>query len=134
MDSSRMDYVRTDPETVPHLFRCPAGGCDLKTKGTRAIIHCDGEFWESPETNPRVLGPVPRFSNAWKRLYSMRMSIERLFRSFKHSRALEGHCLRGMRKISLHATLTALTFQATVLARLRAGDVERMRRMTVRVS
>ena len=129
-----MDYVRKNPETGHHLFRCPAGGCDLKTKGTKAITHCDEEFWESPETNPRVLGPVPRFSKAWKRLYSMRMSIERVFRSLKHSRALEGHCVRRMRKIALHATLSALTFQVTALAQLQAKDPDRMRRMTVRVA
>ena len=57
-----------------------------------------------------------------------------MFRSFKHSRALEGHCVRGMRKITLHATLTALTFQVTALARLQAKDPDRMRRMTVKVA
>ena len=62
------------------------------------------------------------------------MSIERIFRSLKHSRGLEGHCVRGLRKILLHATLSVLTFQATALARLRAGDGERMRQMTVKVA
>ena len=62
------------------------------------------------------------------------MSIERIFRSLKHSRGLEGHCVRGMRKITLHATLSVLTFQATTMARLRGGDVDRMRRMSVKVA
>ena len=62
------------------------------------------------------------------------MSIERIFRSLKHSRGLEGHCVRGMRKITLHATLSVLTFQATAMARLRAGDVDRMRQMSVKVA
>ena len=79
-----MDYVRTDPKTGHYLFRCCAGGCPLKTSGTKAITHCDTEVWE----DPRVLGPLPRFSSAWKRLYRQRMSIERIFRSLKHSRAL----------------------------------------------
>ena len=129
-----MEYVRTDPETRAHLFRCPAGGCPLRTEGTKAITHCDSEVWEQPGANLRVLGPLPRFLPAWKRLYSQRMSIERVFRSLKHSRALEGHCVMGMRKIRLHATLSALTFQATALARLRAGDEERMRQMGVKVA
>ena len=43
------------------------------------------------------------------------MSIERIYRSLKHSRGLEGHCVRGLRKITLHATLPTLTFQATAL-------------------
>ena len=41
---------------------------------------------------------------------------------------------RGLRKITLHATLSVQTFQATALARLRAGDPDRMRRMTVKVA
>ena len=134
MSGEAMEYVRTDQETNAHLFRCPAGGCPLRTGGTRAITHCDSEVWEQPETNLRVLGPLPRFSPAWKRLYRQRMSIERTFRSLKHSRGLEGHCMRGMRKILLHSTMSVLTFQATALARLRVEDSDRMRTMGVAVS
>ena len=134
MGGEAMDYVRTDPETGAHLFRCSAGRCPLKTQGTKATTHCDTEVWENPKNTLRILGPLPRFTAAWKRLYSQRMSIERIFRSLKHSRGLEGHCVRGMRKITLHATLSVLTFQATAMARLRAGDVDRMRRMSVKVA
>ena len=71
---------------------------------------------------------VPRASLLWKRQYSKRWSIERLFRSLKHSRNLEeGHCFRGMRKNLLHATLSMLTYSATALAHLNAGDGRRMR-------
>ena len=76
MGGETMEYVRTDQETGAHLFRCQAGGCPLKTEGTKAITHCDSEAWERPETNLRVLGPLPRFTAAWKRLYRQRMSIE----------------------------------------------------------
>ena len=129
-----MEYVRTDPETGAHLFRCQAGGCPLKTEGTRAVIHCDSEVWEAQDANLRVLGPLPRFTDAWKRLYRLRMSIERVFRSLKHSRGLEGHSVRGLRKITLQATLSVLTYQMTALARLRAKDPDRMRQMTVKVA
>ena len=129
-----MEYVRTDPETGHHLFRCPAGGCPLKQSGTKATTHCDSEVWEDPARNPRVLGPIPRFSERWKWLYSLRMSIERTFGSLKHSRGLEGHCARGLKKIRLQATMSVLTYQATVLGRLKAKDPDRMRRMRIRVS
>ena len=134
LGGAAMEYVRKDPATGAHLFRCPAKGCPLKTEGTKAVIHCDGEVWEGPEANLRVLGPLPRFTDAWKRLYRQRMSIERIYRSLKHSRGLEGHCVRGLRKITLHATLSALTFQATALARLQVGDHGRMRQMGVKVA
>ena len=129
-----MEYVRTDSKTGAHLFRCRGEGCPLITLGTRATTHCDSEVWERPEDNLRVLGPLPRFTAAWKRLYSQRMSIERIFRSLKHSRGLQGHCVMGMRKIKLLATLSVLTFQATALARLHAGDADRMRQMGVTVA
>ena len=128
-----MEYVRRDPETGAHLFRCPGKGCPLKKEGTKAVTHCDTEIWEEADANLRVLGPLPRFTETWKRLYSLRMSIERIFRSLKHSRGLEGHCARGLQKITLQATMSVLTFQMTALARLRAGDPDRMRRMRVKV-
>ena len=129
-----MNYVRTDPKTGHHLFQCPTEGCPLKTSGTKAVTHCDTETWEDPEVNPRVLGPLPRFSRAWKRLYAQRMSIERIFRSLKHSRGLEGHMVRGAKKIELLAMTSVLTYQATVLARLKAKDPDRMRRMTIKLA
>ena len=134
MSGKTMDYIRTDQKTGAHLFRCPAEGCPLKTQGTKAITHCDTEVWEEPQNNPRVLGPLPRFVPAWKRLYKQRMSIERVFRSLKHSRGLERHCVMGMRKIKLLAILSVLTFQATALNRLKAKDPDRMREMGVTVA
>ena len=134
MGGEAMEYIRRDPETGAHLFRCKDGGCPLRKEGTKAVRHCDSEMWEKPDANLRVLGPLPRFTDAWKRLYRQRMSIERTFRSLKHSRAMDGHCVRGMRKILLHATMSVLTYQATVLSRLRAGDVAGMRQMGVRVT
>ena len=134
MSGETMEYIRTDPETGAHLFRCRTEGCPLKTQGPKAITHCDTEVWERPEDNLRVLGPLPRFTAAWKRLYSQRMSIERIFRSLKHSRGLERHCVMGMRKIKLLATLSVLTFQATTLTRLKAKDPDRMRDMGVTVA
>ena len=134
MGKEPMEYVRTDPDTGHHLFRCRAEGCPLKTSGVKPIIHCDGEVWEDPQKNLRVIGVLPRSSRTWKRLYKRRMSIERIFRSLKHSRALECHMVRGMKKIALHATMSLLTYQATALARVKAGDFDRMRTMRVRVA
>lgn len=129
-----MDYIRTDPNTGHHLFRCPPEGCPLQERLNPALHRCDHEVWEDPYDNLRVIGILPRASKKWKRLYRRRMSIERIFRSLKHSRGLEHHCARGIRKITLQATLSVLTYQATVLARLKVGDTDRMRRMSVQVA
>ena len=53
----------------------------------------------------------------------MRQSIERVFKGPKESRRLDRHCVRGLRQISLHATISVLAFQATALIHVRArGD------------
>ena len=124
-----MDYIRTDPNTRHHLFRCPEGGCPLK--GKRGVHYCSDEVWENPADEPRIVGVLPRASPLWKKLYKTRWSIERLFGSLKRSRNLGQHCFRGMRKVLLHSTLSMLTYSATALARLNAGDGRRMRVMRV---
>ena len=134
LGSKPMQYVRTDPENGHHLFQCQPEGCILKTEPFNGRTHCDTKVSECPTTNTRVLGPLPRFLPLWKQLYRLRMSIERIYRSLKHSRGLEGHCARGLRKITLQVTLSVLTYQATVLAHLQAKDPERMRRMSVKVA
>ena len=131
---SVMEFVRTDAESGFHLFRCPPEGCELKKRDIGrggAILHCDSEVWVNPMDNPRAIGVVARASREWKRQYDKRMSIERIFRSLKHSRLLESHRFLNMAKIVMHATVSALTYQATVLARLRMDDLDGMRQMRV---
>ena len=127
-----MDYVRTDPATGQHLFRCSAGGCPLLGKGL--VPNCNDEFWADPQDNIRVIGKLARTNPEWKRLYRMRWSVERFFRSAKHSRGLKDHSVMGGEKMRLHINVSVLTWLATALARLQAKDSERMRRMTVRVN
>ena len=134
MGLQAMEYVRTDPETGHHLFRCPAEGCPLKAKSSGAVLYCDSEVWEDPMENLRVLGIIWRGSKEWDKHYAKRMCIERIFRGLKHSRGLEGHMVRGMAKIRLLCSLSPLSYQATVLARLKVGDVKNLRRMRVKVA
>lgn len=134
MSKNAMEYVCTDPATGHHLFRCPADGCPLKTKSSGAVLYCDSEVREDPMENLRVVGIIWRGGEEWKEHYSKRMSIERIFRSLKHSWGLEGHMVRGMAKIRLLASLSLVTYQATVLARIKAGDIRNLRKMRVKVA
>ena len=134
MSKNAMEYVRTDPATGRHLFRCPEAGCPLKAKNSGAVLYCDSEVWEDPMDNLRVVGIVWRGSDEWDHHYAKRMSIERIFRSLKHSRGLEGHMVRGMAKIRLLASLSLLTYAATALARIRVGDIKHLRMMRVKVA
>ena len=126
-----MEYVRSDPEKG-HLYRCH--GCHLAGTMRGGIRHCDSEVWEDPAKNIRLFGVLRRGSQEWKDLYTKRQAIERVFKSMKESRRLERHCIRGLRQITLHAAMSALAFQATVLVRLWAGETEWMRWMVRRVA
>ena len=129
-----MGYVLSDPEKG-HLCRCRAEGCHLADSKTGGIRHCDTEVWEDPTRNIRWFGgSVRRGSEAWRVLYSKRQAIERVFKSIKESRRLESHCVRGLVQITLHSLMSALMYQATILARLQEGDWEGMRWMVQRVA
>ena len=93
-----MDYIRTDKASGHHLFRCPPDGCDLKLKGNGAVRYCNSETWENPADNLRVIGIIPRASKTWKKLYAKRMSVERVFRSLKHSRGWRAIVCEGCGK------------------------------------
>ena len=130
MGMAAMEYVRTDPEKG-HLYRCPPAGCKLKDR--KGVLHCQDRIWEKHEYS-RLFGPVRRGSREWKVLYGLRQSVERVFKSLKQSRRLEAHCVRGLRKISLHNTVSVLAFQATALARILAGQVAYLRWQVRRVA
>ena len=127
-----MKYVRSDP-VKGRLYRC--AGCDLNgTMRSGAYFTCDDEVWQDPHENIRVFGAIRREGPEWKVMYTKRQAIERVFKSMKESRRLESHCVRGLRQIRLHAMLSTLAFQATALARLRAGEPEWMRWMVRQVA
>ncbi len=127
MGGEPMEYAGTDPETGKRLRICREGGCHLKNSRKGAVSYCDSEVWEDPAENLRLFGRVRRDSHAWKTMYAKRQAIERVFKGMKESRRLERHCVRGLRRITLHALMSALRFQATVLAHLEAGDTDLMR-------
>ena len=128
-----MEYVRTDPDTGKHLFRCPEGGCHLQRVASGGVLNCRQEVWVRPEDDLREVGYILRGSDEWVAHYSKRQAVERLFRSLKASRSLEGHHYRGFAKILLLATLSVLAYQATALARCTTGDYGNLRQMRVRV-
>ena len=124
-------YVRSDPEKG-HLYQCPPNGCKLE--GRLGVRYCRDQLWENRQDNSRLFGPVRRGSPEWKELYSLRQSVERLFKSLKQSRCLEAHCVRGLLMVGLHASMSVLTYQATALFRLQAGDLSSLRWQVRRVA
>ena len=103
-------------------------------RGCSGVIYCGSEVWENPSNNIRLFGKIRRDSPEWKDHYRKRQAIERVFKSLKESRRLERHCIRGLRRVTLHSLMSALAFQATALVRILMGEAEHMRWMVQQVA
>ena len=107
-------------------YRCPTGGCQLK--GRQGVLYCDTEVEIDPQENLRRFSLIPRRTKEWANLYGTRQSVERAFSRLKQHRALDSHCRRGLRKVTLHALMGLVTTQAAALVRAERGEVGRVRR------
>ena len=133
MGDQPMDHIVTNPHKG-HLYRCPPEGCHLKDSLKTGVRHCDYDVWEHPATNPRGFSWIPRHTQQWKDLYALRQAIERYFKSTKESRRLDTHCIRGLQGVTAHALMSAITFQATALVHIQAGQKDYMRWMVRKVA
>ncbi len=133
MGKQAMEYVHTDPQTGHHLYRCPPAGCDRATQKHMFLPNCGDSHWENPDDNLRVIGVVARASPEWKEMYKQRQVIERGFSSLKRSRLLDKHQYMTQKKLRAHVALSVLTYTATMLARVLAGDTARIRQMRIGV-
>ena len=121
-----MERLEHDPDKG-WLYRCRREGCHLKNK-RKNVQYCDTELWDRPPIS-RFHPRLPRESLEWKRLYAMRQSVERLFKTLKESRRLASHCSRGLAKVSLHVAMSVLAFQTTALHWIRTGRTHLLRWM-----
>lgn len=62
------------------------------------------------------------------------LDYQQTFKSMKESRSLDRHYRRGLKSITLHALLSTLSYLATVLTRLPAGQFADMRWMVRKVA
>ena len=79
-------------------------------RGCSGVIYCGSEVWENPSNNIRLFGKIRRDSPEWKDHYRKRQAIERVFKSLKESRRLERHCIRGLRRVTLHSLMSSSSF------------------------
>ena len=96
-------------------YSCPTGGCQLK--GRQGVLYCDTEAVIDPQENLRRFSLIPRATKEWRHLYATRQSVERCFSRLKQHRALDSHCRRGLRKVTLHALMGLVTMQAAAVVR-----------------
>jgi hypothetical protein len=113
-------------------YRCATGGCELKER--LGVIYCDTYLEIDPREDLRRFALIPRRSKEWRSLYETRQSVERVFSRLKSHRALNSHCRRGLRKVSLHALMAVLSVQASAVAHAIAGDSSQLRAVSRRVA
>ena len=126
----KMTFVRTDPTSGKHLYRCPEGGCDRLGR-IRGWSTCRDWNWEDPRDNLRVISVVARADPLWDELYDLRSAIERLFNSLKESRLLNSLKYLGLPKTRLHIAFGLLTYTTTVLLNVMTTGMEGMRRISL---
>lgn len=137
------------PQMVPLLFRCRSRFSWLAPRyvladkaydsglirmgvsedlGASAIIDVVRRGGRFPRREPD--GPEPYYDKysaikhgtpAWKKLYSMRVSVERVNSRLKETRRLERHCFRGARRIIAHCLLALVVLQAKALSQIEAN-------------
>ena len=69
----------------------------------------------------RVFLPVARNSMKFARLYKGRTSVERLNGRLDRDYMFEDHCIRGLKKMKLMASLALLTMNAMALGKIKGG-------------
>ena len=116
-----MEYIRTDPDTGHHLYRCPAGGC-ARRQTVLGYAAGGDEAREGPERDVRLFGGrIRRGSPEWDTACHKRWSVERVFSRRKYPGRLERHKYFGLRRVSAHTRLQMLLSLAERLAQVKAA-------------
>ena len=80
------------------------------------------------------MGSIHRSSIEWNGLYNMRPVIERYYSSAKRSRLLDTHKCLNLERMTLHVTMSWMTYVLSVLCHLTSGDTENMLHMPVELT
>ncbi len=122
LGGQEMMYVRTDPESGQHLYRCPPEGCRRQGQ-VRGYAACGDWGWEDPKQDIRLFGGrIRRGSPQWREKYAKRWSVERMFSQWKYPGRLERHRYFGLAKVRMHAMFQMLMSQAIALAAVKQPD------------
>lgn len=122
-DGRDHDYLKYRcPVACGKAEQCTAfGRCTASPYGHVRKVH----IWEDPRRFPGLA----RESKKWTRLYRKRTAAERVNARLKDWLLLDGLTIRGMNKVTMHATVALLVMLAGAMAMAGAGQVERVRQV-----
>jgi len=107
-------------------YRCPA--CDGKTE-CKGAAQCPVKkaIRIKLAEDRRVFTPIARSTPKWKRTYKHRTAVERTNSRLDVSFGFEQHFLRGQKKVIFRCCFALVIMLALALARIRAGQADKMR-------
>ena len=123
----RVIYSGKDKKRGRIKFRCPAavGKCQCLFRPTCSPSPYGKTFYLHPDRDYRLIGPIPRGSDAWQEKYNARTSVERAYSEEKGSHRLANPRVRGVSKVKTHVYLA---LSAQVVKRIGTMIMERLTR------
>lgn len=96
----------------------------VKQFGARAIIPLKAYSKNARKSRPGSDARLEadRESKWFKRIYSKRSSVERVFGRLKENRRLDTHRMRNLKKVETHALLSVITLQSLAVVQLESGS------------
>ena len=103
-------YWGFDPNRNRLKFRCPAAvkkfNCLFKKSCSKSSY--GRTFYIHPTDDLRLVGPIPRGTYTWEKLYDLRTSVERTNSELKNSHYLDNLRVRSLSKVKVHTYLSAI--------------------------
>jgi len=93
-----------------HKFRCPdaVGKFNCLFKKSCSKSSYGRTFYIHPTDDLRLVGPIPRGTFTWEKLYGLRTSVERTNSELKNSHYLDNLRVRSLSKVKVHTYLSAI--------------------------
>jgi IS5 family transposase len=108
--------------------------CPFKAGKADCSFQCNLRVaWIRPLWEYRKFCSIPRDSEEWNKVYSMRTAVERVNSKLKEHRRLNTHCHRGLSKVRLHCLMSVLSLAVTSLVAVNANHVEEARACTRKI-
>jgi IS5 family transposase len=119
-------------------YRCPAKTghltCPFGDFGETSSFCSDSPYGltlkYSVQQNPRKFCRVPRHTKKFKRLYSMRTSVERVNSRLKGPLIVDKITHRGLAKVRVHILFSLLTMMGSAIGLLNKGRIADIRKIT----
>ena len=120
-------------------YRCPAAAFGFECPGRAECEKLSpvgvgnfGRVVRVPlELDRRIFTPIARPTDKWQKAYDRRTSVERVNSRIDQVLGFEHHTIRGKDKMEMRVTLALVVMLAMALGRIRAGQSDKMRSLTL---